>query len=183
MSGRVDPRDVVAAPYRTVDDHRLPWLDELLITAGSLRRCPCGATAPADESSQLCGRSGLDEPQVRSFFEVYRCEPEAVFDVPPLAGGDQPLQIRIAAAGGGTVGGGYADNDWIYEVHLAGTPVCSGRGLHSGSVARTHAQMAAALAAHPAEACGVPALQPHRQRLRLLATDTEHGRAWSRWVR
>ena len=127
MSGRVTPRDVIAALYRAVDDDRLPWLDELCIAAGFLRRCPCGATAPAEGRCDDCGLSD-DEDDVPSFFAVHRCDPEATYDIPPLRGGDPPLQIRIAAVGGGTVGAAYADNDWIYEVHLAGTRVCFRRG-------------------------------------------------------
>jgi hypothetical protein len=34
VSGRVGPHDIVAAMYRHVDDHQLPWLDELMIAAG-----------------------------------------------------------------------------------------------------------------------------------------------------
>jgi hypothetical protein len=175
MSGRFAPQDVVAALCRAVDDDRLPWLDELLIAAGFLRSCPCGATAPAQERCDRCGHSDDDEPDVVDYFEVSRCDPEVTFDIPILARGDTPLQIRIAAAGGGTVGAGYADNDWIYEVRLAGTLVWSGADLHSGGIARTHAQMAVVLAEHLADTDEVPALRRHRERLSLWAYDIEHG--------
>jgi hypothetical protein len=174
MSGRVAPQDVVAALYRAVDGDRLPWLDELMIAAGFLRRCPCGATAPADERCDQCGLSD-DEPAFLSYFEVYRCEPEATYTVPVLADSEPSLQIRIAAVGGGTVGAAYADNDWIYEVRLAGTLVCSGVDLHSGGFARTHAQMAVVLAEHLADTDQTPRLHRHRERLGQWAHDTEHG--------
>src|SRR6266545_378996 len=96
-----------------------------------------GRVAPQDVLAALY-RAGDDEPTVLSYFEVYRCEPEATYTVAALADGDPPLQIRIAAVGGATVGAAYANNDWIYEVHLAGTLVCSGADLHSGGIARTH---------------------------------------------
>jgi hypothetical protein len=175
MSGRVAPQDVVAALYRAVDDDRLPWLDELLIAAGFLRSCPCGATAPAEHRCDRCGHSDDHEPDVVDYFELYRCDPEVTFDIPTLARGDTPLQIRIAAAGGGTVGAAYADNDWIYDVRLAGTLICSGADLHSGGIARTHAQMAVVLAEHLADTDQVPALRRHRERLSLWANDTKHG--------
>jgi hypothetical protein len=175
MSGRVTPQDVVAALYRAADDDRLPWLDELLIAAGFMRRCLCGAMAPAEERCDQCGHSDDHEPTVCSYFEVCRCEAEATFDIPTLAHGDAPLQIRIAAAGGGTVGAAYANNDWIYEVRLAGTLVCSGADLHSGGFARTHAQMAVVLAEHLADTDEVAALRRHRERLGLWAYDTERG--------
>ncbi|MEU1811062.1 hypothetical protein [Micromonospora aurantiaca (nom. illeg.)] len=91
MSGRVAPQDVVSALYRAADDRLLPWLDELMIAAGLLRRCACGVMAPADERCDHCGLS--DEPEVTSYFEVYRCEPEATFTIPALADGDPPLQV------------------------------------------------------------------------------------------
>jgi hypothetical protein len=175
MSGRVAPQDVVAALYRAVDVDRLPWLDELLITAGFLRRCPCGAMAPARERCDRCGHSDDDEADVADNFEVYGCDPEVTFDIPTLAVGDAPVQIRIAAAGGGTVGAAYADNDWIYDVRLAGTLVASGADLHSGGFARTHAQMAVVLAEHFADTDEVPALRRHRERLSLWAYDMQHG--------
>ncbi|ROO52762.1 hypothetical protein EDC02_7703 [Micromonospora sp. Llam0] len=167
MSGLAAPQDVVAALYRVADDTMLPWLDELMITAGLLRRCACGSTAPADERCDHCGLT--DEPDVLSYFEVYRCEPEATFTVPALAKGDPPLQVRIAAAGGGTIGRAYANNDWIYDVVLADTLVCSGADLHSGGVPHTHAQMAAVLAEHLANT-SQPLLHAHRERLALWAS-------------
>ncbi len=169
MSGRVAPRAVVAALYRAADDDRRPWLDE--IVAGFLRRCPCGAMAPTEERCDQCGHSDDDEAEVASYFELYRCEAEATFDIPTLADSDAPLQIFIAAVGGGTVGAAYANNDWIYEVHLAGTLVASGADLRSGGFARTHAQMALVLA----DTDDVPALRRHQERLGLWAYDTEQG--------
>src|SRR5262249_15889040 len=112
---------------------------------------------------------------VLSYFDVYRCEAEATYTVPVLADGDPPLQIRIAALGGGTVGAAYADNDWIYDVHLAETLVCSGADLHSGRFAPTHPQMAAMLADHLADTDQTPPLRRHRERLGRWADDTEHG--------
>jgi hypothetical protein len=91
-------------------------------------------------------------PAVVNHLEVYRCEPEAVFTVPPLVDDDPPLEIGIAAAGGGTVGRAYANNDWIYGVWLSGSLVCSGVDLRSGCIARTHRFMAAALAEYSATA-------------------------------
>jgi hypothetical protein len=175
MSGRVTPHDVIAVLYRAVDDERLPWLDDLLIAAGFMRRCPCGAMAPAEQRCDRCGHSDDDEPDVRSFFEVYRCDPEATFDVPARDTSDPPLQIRIAAAGGGSVGAAYADNTWIYEVRLAGTLVASGADLRCGGVARTHVQMAVVLAEFLADTDQVPALRRQRERLSWWAHDTAHG--------
>jgi len=175
MSGRVIPQDVVAALYRAADGDRLSWLDELMIAAGFLRRCPYGATAPAEERCDRCGLSD-DEPAVLSYFEVYRCEPEATYTVPALADSDPSLQIRIAAVGGGTVGAAYADNDWIYEVHLAGTRVCSAADLHSGGIGHTHVEMAVVLAEHLADTSDVPALHRQRERLSVWASDTTHDR-------
>lgn len=176
MSGRVSPHDVIGALYRVVDDHRLEWLDELCIAAGYLRHCPCGAMARADERCDDCGLD--DEPDVDSVFDVYRCDPEATFDVPPLHVGDAPLQIHIAAAGGGTVGHAYADNDWIYEVCLAGVRVASGADLRSGGLPHTHIEMAAVLATHLADTDQVPAL--HRQRDRLGQWAQDHTQEASR---
>lgn len=173
MSGRVAPQDVVAALYRAADDHVLPWLDELMITAGLLPRCACGSTAPADERCDHCGLD--DEPDMPSYFEVYRCEPETTFTVPALTDGDPTLQIRIAAVGGGTIARAYANNDWIYDVVLAGTLVCSGTDLRSGGVPQTHAQMAAALAEHLTNS-SQPPLHAHRKRLGLWASKrSSHG--------
>jgi hypothetical protein len=112
---------------------------------------------------------------VVSYFEVYRCDPEASFDIPTLTHGDVPLQIRIAAAGGGTVGAAYANNVWIYEVRVAGTLVAGGADLRCGGLSRTHAQMAVVLAEHLAATDEVAALRRHRQRLGIWAYDTEPG--------
>jgi hypothetical protein len=140
MSGRVHPDDVIAALYRVVDDHQLPWLDDLLIAAGFMRRCPCVAMAPADEPCPVCGGATVD------FFDVYRCTPEAAYSIDPLHDGDPALEIRIAAAGGGEVGDAYAGNDWIYSVWLDGALWQSGADLRSGGIPKTHAQMSAILA-------------------------------------
>lgn len=45
----------VQALYAAVSDDRLPWLEELLITAGVLRRCDCTAMAPAGRPCPVCG--------------------------------------------------------------------------------------------------------------------------------
>jgi len=174
MSGRVSPHEVIAALYQAADDDRLAWLDELCIAAGFLRRCPCGAAAAADERCEHCGLD--DEPDVEDFFDVYRCDPEVTVDIPPLHVRDAPLQIHIAATGGGTVGDAYADNDWIYELRLAGVRVCSGADLRCGAIPHTHIAMAAVLATHLADTDQVPALHRHRDRLDRSAHDhTQEG--------
>ena len=100
-------------------------------------------------------------------FEMYRCEPEAVYAIPPLIDDDPPLEISIAAGGGGgTVGRAYANNDWIYAVRLAGELVCSGTDLRSGGIPHTHWQMAAALADCLSDGDDIPpALHRHAERL------------------
>jgi hypothetical protein len=45
----------VQALYAAVSDDRRPWLEELLITAGVLRRCDCTAMAPAGRPCPVCG--------------------------------------------------------------------------------------------------------------------------------
>jgi hypothetical protein len=149
--------------------------DDLLITAGFMRHCPCGAMAPAEQRCDQCGHSDDDEPDVVSFFDVHRCQAEATFDIPALDADDPPLQIRIAAVGGGTLGAAYADNNWIYEVRLAGTPVASGADLRCGGFARTHAQMAVTLAESLADTDQVPVLRRQRERLSRWARHDDHG--------
>ena len=94
-----------------------------------------------------CHPTTLDgDLHVVDSFAVYRCGPEATYPIPAVRDGDPVLEVRIAAAGGGTVGAAYADNGWVYGVWLDGALVCSGADLRSGSIAPTHRQMAAILA-------------------------------------
>ena len=114
--------------------------------------------------------------EVVDFFRVYRAEPEAVFGVPAIAGGQPSLTISIAALGGGTVGQAYADNGWIYAVHLGGEMVASGSDLRSGGFGRTHQQMAAVLAFCLTDGeTPAPVLHEQADRLSLWATDIEDG--------
>ena len=115
----------------------------------------------------------LDE--VVDYFRVYRCDPELTVAVPELAAGQPSLTISIAALGGGTPGRAYADNHWVYAVHLDGVLVASGADLHSGGIGRTHQQMAAVLAVFLADTDAVPALPGHADRLSLWAHDVETG--------
>jgi hypothetical protein len=114
---------------------------------------------------------------VMDYFEAYRCEPEAVFKVPALADDDQPLEIGIAAVGGGEVGRAYADNDWIYAVWLAGELVCSGVDLRSGGIAGTHRDMAAVLAEYVSDSEDAPpALRRYTERLTDWTYESAHRR-------
>lgn len=115
----------------------------------------------------------LDE--VVDYFRVYRCDPELIVAVPALAAGQPPVTISIAALGGGTPGRTYADNDWVYAVHLDGDLVYSGADLHCGGIGRTHQQMAAVLAIFLADTDTVLALAGHADRLSLWAHDVETG--------
>jgi hypothetical protein len=110
------------------------------------------------------------------YFCVYRTDPELTLAVPALADGQPPLTISIAAHGGGTVGRAYANNGWVYAVHLDGDLVTSSADLHSGGVAKTHRQMAAVLAVCLAEDATAPELVGHAERLSLWAHDIEEGR-------
>jgi len=152
MSGRPHPDDVITALYEVVDDHRLAWLDDLLIDAGLRRRCPCTAMAPADGTCDQCGGGTVD------FFEVYRCAPETVYALEPADIGGMVITIRIAAAGGGMIGNAYAGNDWIYSVHIGDQLWYSGHDLRSGAYAQTHHQMAIILAESLADYGLPPAL-------------------------
>lgn len=173
MSGRLDPRDVIASLYATAGDNQLSWLDGLLIDAGYMRRCLCTAMTPADERCTVCGAAEDDEG-IESCFGTYRCSPEAVFQVPALSEGDPELTISIAAAGGGTVGETYADNTWIYDVHLAGQLVMSGADLRSGGIPQSHQDMAGMLACWLADSYDTPkTLIPQRDRLSCWSDDIE----------
>lgn len=114
----------------------------------------------------------LDVPVV-DYFDVYRCEPEATFLIPPVCDDDPLMEIRIAAAGGGEVGAAYADNGWIYGVWLDGVLACSGADLRSGGIAHTHRHMAAVLAECLADDAPAP-LRPHGERLGQWASDEQH---------
>ena len=109
--------------------------------------------------------------EVVDYFRVYRCDPELTVAVPELAAGQPRLTISIAALGGGTLGRAYANNHWVYAVHLDGDLVASGADLHSGGIGRTHQQMTAVLA----DTDRVPTLAGHADRLSLWAHDVETG--------
>jgi len=114
--------------------------------------------------------------EVVDYFRVYRTEPETVFEIPAIAGGQPSLTIGIAALGGGTVGQAYAGNGWIYAVHLGGELVASGSDLRSGGFGRTHQQMAAVLASCLADGeTPAPGLHEQADRLSLWSTDIEDG--------
>jgi hypothetical protein len=111
---------------------------------------------------------------VVDYFRVYRCDPEIILTVPALDDGQPMLVIGIAALGDGTLGRPYADNDWVYAMHLDGVLVASGADLHSGGIARTHRQMAAVLATHLADDTAVvPHLAGQADRLSLWADELE----------
>ena len=116
-------------------------------------------------------RPGL--PGVVDYFRVYRCDPELTVAVPQLVAGQLSLTISIAALGGGVPGRAYANNGWVYAVHLDGDLVASGADLHSGGIGRTHQQMAAVLAVFLADTDTVPALAGHADRLSLWAHDVQ----------
>ena len=113
--------------------------------------------------------------EVVDYFRVYRCNPEVTIVVPELEDGQPPLTISIAALGGGTPGRAYADNHWVYAVHLDGDLVASGADLHCGGIGHTHEQMTAVLADFLADTDAVPALAGHVDRLSLWAHDVEAG--------
>lgn len=114
--------------------------------------------------------------EVVDYFDVYRCTPEAVYEVPASNDGQPTLTISIAAAGGGTVGHAYADNGWIYTVHLDGDLVASGGDLRSGGFPRTHQQMAADLVTCLADGDWTPpGLREQTERLWLWADSIEEG--------
>ena len=151
------------------------------------------ATSPADSASSSIPSHPAPDALIRGaiypqtagqlddvvdYFRVYRCDPEITLTVPGLDDGQPPLVIGIAALGGGTLGRAYADNDWVYTVHLDGVLVASGANLHSGAVARTHRQMAAVLATHLADdTAAMPPIAGQSDRLSLWADDLEtaHG--------
>lgn len=110
---------------------------------------------------------------VVDYFRVYRCDPELTVAVPQLVAGQLSLTISIAALGGGAPGRAYANNGWVYAVHLDGDLVASGADLHSGGIGRSHPQMAAALAVFLADTDTVPALTGHADRLSRWAHDVE----------
>ena len=109
------------------------------------------------------------------YLRVYRCDPELVVPVPALQAGQPSLTIAVAALGGGTVGRAYANNGWVYALHLDGDLVVSGADLYSGGFALTHQQMAATLAVSLADTAGVPQLGGQADRLTLWADDLDNG--------
>ena len=113
--------------------------------------------------------------EVVDYFRVYRCDPELVVSVPALQAGQPSLTIAIAALGGGTVGRAYADNGWVYAVHVDGDLVASGADLYSGGFARTHRQMAAVLAVCLADTSELAQLVSQADRLSLCAHDLQSG--------
>jgi len=140
------------------------------MTTSSDQRVALVATAPTDVHCPQCGTT---DAAVVSMFDVYRCQPEAIYPILALREGDPPLEIRIAAAGGGQLGAAYADNDWIYGVWLDGALVCSGADLRSGGIAHTHWQMAVLLAECLADIAPAP-LRRHGERLGQWAFDETH---------
>jgi hypothetical protein len=145
------------------------------LTAG--KPIPALAIGPAAHAEQTVKADDVSTgAEVVDYFGVYRCTPEAVYDVPALANGQPPLTIGIAAAGGGTVGRSYADNGWIYTVHLDGDLVASGADLRSGGFPRTHQQMAAELAIFLADGDRTrTGLREQSERLSAWAGDIEEG--------
>ena len=105
--------------------------------------------------------------EIVDYFRAYRCDPELVVSVPALQAGQPSLTIAIAALGGGALGRAYANNGWVYAVHLDGDLVTSGADLRSGGFARTHSEMAAALALYLADTDGPPQLAGQADRLSL----------------
>ncbi|MBI1758145.1 MAG: hypothetical protein HYR62_02805 [Actinobacteria bacterium] len=162
---------------RSVEVHRTD-------TAVDLTADGCFDTPPTDTQIRALlhdtphtgtNGGGDDEPPADSPFGVYRCEAEVIVVVPPLLEGDPVLDIHLAAAGGGTPGRAYADTTWLYEVHLDGTPVCSGADLRSGGIPHTHTDMAAVLAVFLAtDPHTPPRLRPHTDRLTVWAENTLH---------
>ena len=143
------------------------------MTTSSDQRVARVVTASADERCPQGGTTDADAADVVSMFDVYRCEPEAIYPILALRDSDPPLEIRIAAAGGGQLGAAYADNDWIYGVWLDGALVCSGADLRSGGIAHTHWQMAVLLAEYLADTTPAP-LRRHSERLGQWAFDETH---------
>jgi hypothetical protein len=123
----------------------------------------------------LTGRAvGGRSDELVDYLRVYRCDPELQLTVPGLEKGQPPLVISIAALGGGTVGQAYANNGWVYAVHLDGVLVASGADLYCGGFAYTHRQMAAILAAGLADhTADRPALASQCDRLSVWADDLE----------
>lgn len=113
--------------------------------------------------------------EIVDYFGVYRGDPELTVAVPAIADGQPPLTIGIAALGGGALGSAYANNGWIYAVHLDGDLVACGADLRCGGTARTHRQMAAVLAAYLADAAEGQPLAGQADRLSLWAHDLEAG--------
>lgn len=114
-----------------------------------------------------------DAADIVDMFDVYPSQAEAIYPVPALREGDPPLEIRIAAAGGGRIGAAYANNNWIYGVWLGGTLVCSGADLRSGAIARTHGQMAVLFSEYLADIAPT-SLRRHGERLGQWAFDQAH---------
>lgn len=137
----------------------------LMAVHGQLPAVPLSASSPTAAASD--GTTATGSAEIVDYFRVYRCDPELVVSVPALQAGEPSLTIAIAVLGGGTLGRAYAKNHWVYAVHLGGDLVTSGADLHSGGLARTHSEMAAALAAYLADTAGPPQLAGQADRLSL----------------
>ncbi len=164
-----------AEAYRATMGRRAPH-DGWVFTAAVAEWAYLNDTGLQAMAEQLAGgaTAGSRAGDIVDSFRVCRAEPEAVFTVDPLAADQPPLTLSIATLGGGTVGQAYADNDWIYAVHLAGVLVASGIDLHSGGVAQTHRQMAGVLAAALADGDATrAALAGQAERLSVWASDIE----------
>jgi hypothetical protein len=111
--------------------------------------------------------------EIVDYFRVYRSEPELTVPIPAIKDEQLPLTIGIAAIGGGALGSAYANNGWIYAVHLDGDLVAAGADLRCGGIARTHLQMAAVLAVYLADAAEQQPLAGQADRLSLWAHDRE----------
>ncbi|GAA1884182.1 hypothetical protein [Asanoa iriomotensis] len=164
-----------AEAYRATMGRRTPC-DGWVFTAAVAEWAYLNDTELQAMADQLADdtTAGGRADEIVDYFRVYRTDPEAVFTVDPLDADQPPLTIGIATLGGGTVGQAYADNDWIYAVHLDGRLVTSGTDLHSGGVAQTHRQMAAALTAALGDGDAAPAaLADQAERLSVWASDIE----------
>lgn len=148
----IDPHvvhHVMVALYEACDDQWLALLDDLLIRARLARRCPgCAAILPTDERCPACATD--TPPGPANPFGAYRSEPEVCWHLPDDDSGDDSGELRlgIAVAGGGTVGRAYADCRWLYGLWRDDRLLVAGSDLRSGSIGKTHQQMARVLVDH-----------------------------------